>query len=788
MAQRGVAAASVLTSCLLASAGWAADIAGQTTANSVEPNEEVVITATERSASVLDIPGSVSILTANRLEESHVTGVKELTALAPQMTVLNSIGESFGQLIAFRGVATSGADIGLESTVGVTVDGVPLLRPNLAIFDLANVERVEMLRGPQGTLFGTNTTAGLINVLTRAPSFAPEFSASATVGELDERELRVSANGGLIPGKLAGRIDALWGTIDGYLPDAITGESYGGRHREEARGQLLFEPGPDVSVRLIADYLHHGGTVNTPVYHVLGPTIPLVAKLAGVPVTAYGDAADVSQIDNKAPRFEFSDSAGASAQTDWLTGAGRFTAIASYRSSQTRRSYDVDGGPADIANDPRDGERYAMSTLEARLQGVAGRFDYLFGAFADRALIVSRDSYTAGSMFESYMNGMAGGSIPLFTGLPSGSNYPPGTGVFDVFRQRETRYALFTHQVVALSDTLSLSLGLRYTAESKSLAATLTSNNPGCANAVALHGRTLTGVPASMQGVICIPNLDPRYDGTYAADRAEGNWSGTAALNQKLTKSLDAYLQYSRGYKGGGFQLDRSGMDAVAPNASQLQFKQETADQVEAGMHLISADEVWRANAALFYETFDNYQFSYFTGLNRKTTDLPQLSTKGVEADAAWRPLPVLEISASAIYQEAVFGQSGFPSGLTQLEGTTAPLAPRVVFAAAASYRQPLPPLGVDGFANIDMRWQAKSNVGTSATPSPNVVQGAYATAGARLGVESRDGNWRLEVWARNLFQKRAWSLLYNTTLQPGSVSGFVIDPRTMGVTATVYF
>jgi len=123
---------------------------------------------------------------------------------------------------------------------------------------------------------------------------------------------------------------------------------------------------------------------------------------------------------------------------------------------------------------------------------------------------------------------------------------------------------------------------------------------------------------------------------------------------------------------------------------------------------------------------------------------------------------------------------------LTQLQGSTAPIAPRWVLVGAASYQLPFDSLGITGFANVDMRWQSKSNVGASASPSPNFLQAAYAVVDARLGTEARDRNWKIELWARNLFNQTSWSILNNTTLQPGSISGFVTDPRSMGMTGTL--
>ena len=164
---------------------------------------------------------------------------------------------------------------------------------------------------------------------------------------------------------------------------------------------------------------------------------------------------------------------------------------------------------------------------------------------------------------------------------------------------------------------------------------------------------------------------------------------------------------------------------------------------------------------------------------------MPELVTKGVELEAAYRPLPALELSFSGIHQEVQFGDSDFPAGLAQVQGSTPPVAPRWVLAGAVSYERPFDGLGITGFGNIDIRWQSRANVGASATPSANFSQDAYAVVGARVGAQSPSGNIRVEVWARNLFDQRSWSILNSTTLQPYSISGYVIDPRSVGITFT---
>jgi iron complex outermembrane recepter protein len=750
----------------------------------VQTHESVVVTATLRASELADVPVSASIFSGAAIADSGIEQLKDLTSLEPSLGTVNSISESFGQLLQIRGIETSGADIGLESAVGVTIDGVPISRPDLVIGDLQGIDRVEVLRGPQGTLFGKNTTAGVINVLTLSPSFSPAVSTEAVLGNRDERELRFAANGGISRNDLAGRLDALYANEGGYLHDTVTGVRYGGREREQVRGQLLWTPLGDLTVRAIADFAHHDGTTNAPDYRVVGATGPEIALLAGVPLVAHPNAPDLTEIDAASPRFDRSDTGGVSVETNWRSAAGPLTAILAYRASEFARSYDVDNSPADLVRDPHDGERYGTATAEMRLQGRSGIWDHLMGAFFAHEFVESRDSYTFGQAFEIYADAMAGGYIPAITGLPLGTNYPMGDGVRDSFRQKTTDFALFSHNILNITDWLSLTGGLRFSLEDKILNSRLSSDNPGCSGALAKYGPNLGGVPAALKGLICIPNLDPRYDGNYRASRSESNWSGTVATLVRLTEELNAYASFSRGYKPGGFQLDRSGMDPLAPDLMQLEFGAEKSDSYEAGLKASSRDDLFHLDAALFSSAFKNYQFSYFTGLNRQTANVPELDTRGFELETDYQPTRLLGLFASTNYEEAVFGRSGFPAGLQQVQGTTAPTAPRWTLIGGARPQMDFPGFGLTAFGYVDARWQSRTNVGGSAAPSPNFQQAAYALVDARVGLGNRSGSWQIEAWARNLFDTHAWSVLNNTTLQPGSISGYVIHPRSWGINA----
>jgi iron complex outermembrane recepter protein len=747
-----------------------------------DATEEVVVTAGRRPLSLTATPVSVSAYESDVLQSAGIETIKSLAAIAPSLGVVNSIGESFGQLLRVRGVATSGADIGLESAAGITIDGVPIARPNLAIGDLQGVERIEFLKGPQGTLFGKNATAGVINVLTRRPSFVPGFAASATAGNFDARELRFTATGPLLDNRLAGRIDALYASKDGMVRTLSTGQSYGGMDRTEVRAQGLWAPSATFDLRVIANHLDHKGSTNAPAYRVVGPTGPVISSLSGTLLTARRDAEPITQIDAKTPRFQKNKSSGLSAEANWRSGGASLVTIASYGAAEFARDYDIDGSPADLIHDPQDGEAYRTFSAESRLRIQSGRWDHLLGAFLGREITTSRDSYTAGEDLEAYANALASGAISTVTGLPPGQNVPAGSGVLDVLHQRSTEAAAFVHEIVHITQDFSLTAGLRYTQVSKDLRATLTTRNPGCSAAVDAYGTALAGIPPA-QTIVCVPNLDPRYDGSYATERTEGDWSGTAAILRQFSDNASAYVSYSRGYKVGGYQLDRSGMSATAPSLSQLGFGAEFADSYEAGAKGYFFNRALWASTDAFFTKFSDYQLSYFTGFNRRTQNIPELTTKGVELELGYRPLQDLELSAAATYQEVIFGDAVFPAGLDLLQGLTVPLAPRWTTVTTVRYGHAVPSIGVTTTAYFDMRWQSASSVGASPIASPDFRQGAYAVVGARLTVAQLDGPWSIEFWTRNLFDQRAWTILYSTTLQPSSISGYVLDSRSWGVT-----
>ncbi len=218
-----------------------------------EGNGDIIITATRRNEALSDVPLAVSAITSESLENSGATDIKQMQQLSPSLYVSSTQSEAGASRANIRGIGTVGDNPGLEASVGVFIDGVYRSRTGTALNELGPVERVEVLRGPQGTLFGRNTSAGLISVITAKPKFMPEIAGELSVGNYNLRRVELSGTTPL-SGSVAARLDGVLVKRDGVVEDLISGRDVNDRDRWLLRGQLLFEPSDNTSVRLIADY------------------------------------------------------------------------------------------------------------------------------------------------------------------------------------------------------------------------------------------------------------------------------------------------------------------------------------------------------------------------------------------------------------------------------------------------------------------------------------------------------------------------------------------------------
>jgi iron complex outermembrane receptor protein len=396
--------------CILVTSPAFAQDVSQQGENDANPGEEIIVTATLREANVQDIPIAVTAVAPVTLQRQGVTDVKLLSSISPSFSAQSSNSETGGTTLRIRGIGTTGNNTGLESSVGVFIDGVYQSRPGVALGDLVDVERVEVLRGPQGTLFGRNTSAGALNISTKKPSLTRiEGFANATYGNFDLMSVQAGI-GGPLGDNVGARISGAWRKRDGYLKSS-TGATSNDRDRWMIRGQLYFEPSADLSIRLIADYskvdeqccdaivVRETELVGFAGFHGLASSgVVNVGSPALENLKSNGD-----QGYNKATQW------GLSGELKYDFGGAKLTYIGSYRDFDSTLLNDADftslavitlgaGSPNSAPGLPAYGTRIKTTTHEVRLQGGAleDRLDWLVGGFFGDERIGETQSVTLG--------------------------------------------------------------------------------------------------------------------------------------------------------------------------------------------------------------------------------------------------------------------------------------------------------------------------------------------------------------------------------------------------------
>ncbi len=387
--------------------------------------EEIIVTATRRERSISDVPLAVSAYGAEQLELSGITDIQQLMNIAPSLHLTTGQGESVGATARIRGIGTNSDNPGFESAVGLYVDGVYRNRAGVGLTELGTIERVEILRGPQGTLFGRNTSAGVVSIITAAPD--PEGSAYAdvSVGSYDATRVEAGVSGRDSASGLSARLDGVWHERDGFLEDANDDRTYNDRDRLFLRGQVAYEPNEDTRIRLIADHTTRDEVCCAAVGLVRGPTAGIIQQISvlqtrnpgivGIAFDPYDRKATVSASSSYHQGVEES---GVSVEINTETPLGSFTSVSAIRNWETERGMDIDFSALDIGERPY-GESvtgFETFTQEFRLNGEAGPVDWLVGAFFADEKLAYHDGLSFGVGYGYYADAIAGATAAAVGG------------------------------------------------------------------------------------------------------------------------------------------------------------------------------------------------------------------------------------------------------------------------------------------------------------------------------------------------------------------------------------
>ena len=377
--------------------------------------EQIIVTATRREESVTDVPLAVSAYDAERIELSRVTDIMELMRIAPSFHVASGQAESVGVTARIRGVGTTSDNPGLESSVGMYVDGVYRNRATVGFTELGAIERIEVLRGPQGTLFGRNSSAGVVSIITALPDPDGSGYADVSIGSYGANRVEAGVSGGFGDDASA-RLDAVFFQRDGFLEDLNYDRSFNNRDRTFIRGQMVFEPSDTVRLRLIGDYSDRDETCCAAVGLIAGPTAPSVSQIAqlqtrnpntvGIAFDPYARGATVTE---SSGYYQAVEEGGVSLEIDAELPFARLVSVTAKRNWDTAREMDIDFSAMDLGQRPIGEFTLGFETLtqEIRLNGQSGPLDWLVGAYYADESLPYRDALDFGFGYSYYANGIA---------------------------------------------------------------------------------------------------------------------------------------------------------------------------------------------------------------------------------------------------------------------------------------------------------------------------------------------------------------------------------------------
>ncbi|MFN3523794.1 MAG: TonB-dependent receptor [Phenylobacterium sp.] len=695
--------------------------------------EEIVVTARKRAENLQDIPISITAVTAETMERAGLADIADVARRTPGLQY-GDFGDLKLSPTSLRGVVGSAGSAGADPAVGYYVDEVFVGQGAGANLDLYDIDRVEVLRGPQGTLYGRNTIGGVISIATKRPSDTLEASAVVEAGNFDYRRIGASVSGPIVPGAVSGKIAASHKSRSGYEHNELLNRDVNDDQAWSVRGQLLFDIGEDTSLLLTAD---HNEADNEPL--VFETLVYNDAALAPILLGAYGLNRNADPFDRTVQAdtvtTETLDASGVAATFKTKVGAFNVTNVASYRRHEYYSRTDTDRSALRMAYDG-DPERVWRWSEELRIDTSTGPIDWLAGLYYFRQNSRNQSYIEIGADLADLF-----GDASL-TGTLAGSN-----GELDT-----TSTAVFASATWAVTDRLDLTAGGRYTRDEKKIH--YTQDDP-----LAILGGD-ADIRASDEWSEFTPNANIRF---------------------KFSPDVMAYATASKGFKSGGFN------DALG-DANGIAFGPESLWNYEAGVKASLFDRRAVLNAAVFYMKWDDIQISQDNPVTAIYDPIilngGAAHTQGVEFELTARPTSRLDIGANLSVQEARYDEGALPDGAPL---RNIPYAPNYTGMVSADYRVPLAGVGELSFYG---EYEARGRSYLTANNDPDGRVSPYGLVNLRISLESEDGRWRLALWGKNLTDEVYKQRLFDLANQDLVGQKFIIlgAPKTYGLELKVSY
>ncbi|HYC02957.1 MAG TPA: TonB-dependent receptor [Azospirillaceae bacterium] len=730
----------------------------------------IVVTAQKREENLNTVPVTLSVVSGDLLEKSGIQNTESLVTLVPTLTVRKGT-TNVNSAINIRGIGTISFSAGAEPSVSTVLDGVVLARSGMAFNDLVDIQRIEVLRGPQGTLFGKNASAGVVNIVSKDPSRSP--TANAEIGYYDIDELRLKSTvSGPITDELAARLSAGYAWYDGSADNVFNGKKVNGSERGGARGKLVWTPGETVKATFIADYMKADDDCCADIIGdaPAGAANDIILRPSLAPVVPGTRNRD---IDNDLNPRTVDESWGMSGQIDWDLDAVTLTSITAYRGWYNKEIRDGDfrsDAPRFVFASAPGGDQlfhdngtldFSQFTQEFRLSSPSGeRLEYTVGAFFYRTDQDNNFNRLVRRCTASALPANANGTIPCNTA----STYQDFTGSAD-FNTQLTNYATFGQASFAITEPLKALFGWRLTKDRIEYDFRRVSNST--ANA---------------------PGINAGF--ANSGDTEKTKFTLKTGLSYQVTDEVMVYGTYAQGYKGPAFNIF---FNMTANDTTPV--PPEKSDAFEIGMKNQILGDRLVLNLAAFHSKYDGFQANSFVtvagAIVSSLGNAGQVVTKGVEADIIAVPVKNLTVTGGVSYTDAyvkeAFCPPGSPAACLTRNGTDLPYSPDWKFSFNADYLIPTgESLPFDMIFNTTYAWQSAQQFDLFSR-AQDTAQESYGTWDVALTFADKEDRYAITASVQNITDE------YFTTakVRNGTFIRYQVPreaQRIMGVRARVNF
>lgn len=717
--------------------------------------EEVVVTAQKRAQSLQDVPVAVSVMGGEKIDKMGVANLEELSAFAPNVQINEAATQ---QTVFIRGIG-SGANHGFEQSVGTFIDGVYFGRGRSTRSPFLDIERVEVLKGPQGVLFGKNTIAGALNISTRKPT--DEFEASLAGEYFDEAEeygVTAMASGALtdtLKARIVGRVAGM----DGYVENTYTGDDEPETDEYAVRTTLVWDVSDDLEVIFKAEaasfdvdgrqsQIVEAGPFEA-IYRSVDPQFEDdldYTKSAGGQ-GAFGNDFDHTDTENYTLTFNYS------------LGEYQLTAITAYVGFEYENNISGDFAALDYVTQ-RNAQEHQQWSQEIRLESpLGGSFDYIVGLYYQTEELDVMQIFD----FETADARALGFPLPPFSG-----------GRVTDLTQDTDSLALFAQGTYHFSESLRATLGLRYTSDDKDLDK----------EQYLVDFGTLNRNPDAAL---------PWTPHSYERDRSDSDVSPTLNVQYDLNSDVMLYATYAEGFKAGGFDFENA-----SGSLASAEFEEETVQSFELGAKTTLADGAATLNIAVFQSEFSDLQVAAFNGLTFTVGNAAESVTRGVEIDGQWRLTQSLTLGGALAWLDAEYDSfdnasctaalqtsTGLGGGCTQdLSGKNLQYSPELAGNLNLEYVRPLAN-ALELSASLDINFT--SSYHTALDLDPIAEQGGFAKVNARVELADAE-RWSVALVGKNLTDRRTSTWINDVPVARGAFFGFIDPPRTLGIQGKLSF